>query len=63
MLTQFPQHTKAKDALLKIGFIQYENKQWQQARKSLQQVTANYPGTTVASLAAKRLDRMKQEKR
>lgn len=62
VLTQFPQHAKAKDALLKIGFIQYENKQWQQARKSLQQVTANHPGTTVASLATKRLERMQQEK-
>jgi len=62
VLTQFPQHAKAKGALLKIGFIQYENKQWQQARKSLQQVTVNYPGTTVASLATKRLERMKQEK-
>lgn len=62
VLSQFPQHAKAKDALLKIGFIQYENKQWKQARQSLQQVTDKYPGTTVASLAAKRLERMQQEK-
>ncbi|MEW5058373.1 MAG: tol-pal system protein YbgF [Cycloclasticus sp.] len=61
VLQQFPRHAKAKDALLKIGFIHYENKQWQQARASLQRVTTDYPSTTVASLAAKRLERMRQE--
>ena len=61
VLQKFPRHAKAKDALLKIGFIRYENKQWQQARASLQRVTTDYPNTTVANLAAKRLERMRQE--
>ena len=61
VLTQFPAHSKAKDALLKIGFIQYENKQWSQARNTLQTVATKYPGTTVASFANKRLERMRQE--
>ncbi len=61
VLTQFPTHSKAKDAMLKVGFIQYENKQWLQARKTLQAVATKYPGTTVASFANKRLERMRQE--
>ena len=62
VVSQYPAHSKAKDAMLKVGFIQYENKQWHQARETLEKVTASYPGTTVASLAKKRLDRMRQEK-
>jgi len=62
VVSQYSTHSKAKDAMLKVGFIQYENKQWQQARETLEKVTASYPGTTVASLAKKRLDRMRQEK-
>ncbi len=62
VLSQYPAHSKAKDAMLKVGFIQYENKQWQQARVTLEKVTVSYPGTTVASLAKKRLARMRQEK-
>jgi tol-pal system protein YbgF len=62
VVSQYPAHSKAKDALLKIGFIQYENKQWQQARETLTKVSNSYPGTTVASLAQKRLDRLRQEK-
>ncbi len=62
IVSQYPTHSKAKDALLKIGFIQYENKQWQQARETLTKVSSSYPGTTVASLAKKRLERLRQEK-
>lgn len=61
VLTQFPAHSKAKDALLKVGFIQYENKQWSQARNTLQTVVTKYPGTTVARFANKRLERLRQE--
>jgi len=61
VLTQFSAHSKAKDALLKVGFIQYENKQWKQARQTLEAVVKTHPSTTVASLANKRLERMRQE--
>ena len=49
--------------MLKIGFIQYENKQWQAARETLEKVTTSYPNSTVASLAEKRLEQMRQENR
>lgn len=62
VISQYPAHSKAKDAMLKVGFIQYENKQWQQATVTLEKVTAAYPGTTVASLAKKRLAKMRQDK-
>jgi TolA-binding protein len=62
VVSQYPAHSKAKDALLKIGFIQYEDKQWKQSRETLTKVVRSYPGTTVASLAQKRLDRLRQEK-
>lgn len=62
VVADFPLHSKAKDAKLKIAFIEYENKQWKQARLSLQSLVEHYPGSTVAQLAQKRLDRMAQEK-
>jgi len=63
VVTLFSSHSKAKDALLKIGFIQYEGKQWKQARATLEKVSASYPGTTIAQLADQRLEKMRQEKR
>lgn len=62
VVLQHSSHSKAKDALLKIGFIQYEKKQWANARKTLQSVTSKYSGTTVAKLAQQRLERMLKEK-
>ncbi|ORU90462.1 MAG: hypothetical protein A6F71_05720 [Cycloclasticus sp. symbiont of Poecilosclerida sp. M] len=61
VITTYPSHSKAKDALLKVGYIQYEKAQWVQARQTLTKVQFNYPGTTVASLAEQRLERMSQE--
>lgn len=62
VVMQHSSHSKAKDALLKIGFIQYEKKQWADARKTLQSVTSKHSGTTVAKLAQQRLERMLKEK-
>lgn len=62
VIVDYATHSKAKDAMLKIGFIQYENKQWKEARQTLQNVVSAFPGTTVSGLAQKRLDRMRQEK-
>ena len=49
------------DAELKIGFIQYELKDWTRARAVLNQVVSSYPGTTVARLAEDRLRLMRIE--
>jgi len=56
-----PQNPKAPDALLKIGYVHYELGAYDKSRKSLAEVQERYPGTSVAKLAAARLDKMKKE--
>ena len=63
VVAEFPDSQKVPDALLKIGYVHYELKQWDQARETLSQVAARVPGTTVARLAEQRLQRMRQEGR
>lgn len=59
----YPQSSKAPDALLKIGYVHYELGAYDKARKTLTDVQERYPGTGVAKLAATRLDKMKKEGR
>ena len=59
----YPQSSKAPDALLKIGYVHYELGAYDKARKTLGEVQSRYPGTSVAKLAAVRLDKMKKEGR
>ncbi len=61
VLETYPESRKIPDALLKIGYCNYELEQWDQARTALQQVAADYPETTAARLANQRLERMAQE--
>jgi TolA-binding protein len=49
--------------LLKVGYSQYELKQWDQAEATLNQVVQTYPDTTVAHLAQGRLRALKSESR
>lgn len=56
-------NNKRPDALLKKGFIHYERGQWDRARSALEQVRDDYSGTTVATLAENRLQRMREEGR
>lgn len=58
VVDQFPRSQKVPDALLKIGYCNYELKRYGAAREHLQQVVANYPETTAARLAGQRLERM-----
>jgi len=46
---------KVADALLKLGYIELEQNNDVKARDYLTQVTVNYPGTTAAHLATKKL--------
>jgi len=57
----YPNSGKAPDALLKIGYSQYEMQQYKVARKTLAGVIKQYQGTSVASLAKQRLERMRKE--
>jgi tol-pal system protein YbgF len=50
-------------ALLKIGYIQYEQEAYDQARVALQQVVTQYPNSTEARLAQSRLERMGRERK
>ena len=61
VVEKYPQSRKVPDALLKIGYCNYELKRFAGARKSLQTVVANYPETTAARLAGQRLERMTSE--
>lgn len=61
VITKFPRSRKVPDALLKKGYCNYEIKQWDAARTSLERVQADYPETTAARLAAQRLERMDEE--
>ncbi len=55
VVTQYSNSPKVPDALLKLGYIELEQNNKAKARDYLTQVTVNYPGTTAAHLAAKKL--------
>lgn len=52
---------KVPDALLKIGYSQYELENWAASRRALTRVTSEYPETTAARLARQRLAQMDAE--
>lgn len=61
VLNQYPDSHKIPDALLKIGYCNYELGQWNEAKKALSAVTTDYPETTAARLADQRIGRMASE--
>lgn len=63
VIRSFPQSPKVADAMLKIGFIDYDRGFYPEARTELADVVKRYPGSSAAKLAEKRLDRMQQEGR
>ena len=58
VLSGWPTSRKAPDALLKLGYTQFEQKKVAAARTTLQQVLTRYPGTDAAKLAADRLQKI-----
>jgi tol-pal system protein YbgF len=62
VVDKYPQSRKRPDALLKIGYCQYEAKQWDQARQTLTQVSTQFSDTPAGHLAQQRLDKMAAEK-
>ncbi|MEW7981853.1 MAG: tol-pal system protein YbgF [Candidatus Sedimenticola endophacoides] len=63
VVERYPHSAKVPDALLKTGFIQYERQAWAEARITLEGVVRDYPNSTAARLAGKRLERMRDEGR
>ncbi len=61
VIQKFPRSRKVPDALLKMGYCNYELKDWAAAREALTRVQADYPETTAARLAGQRLSRMDEE--
>jgi tol-pal system protein YbgF len=60
---QWPDARKAPDALVKLGFTQFEQKRYGAARNTLNAVAERYPGTEAAKLAAERLKRFPPDAR
>ena len=63
VVDEYPDSAKLPDALLKIGFCNYELQQWEGARNALSRVAREFPDTTAARLASQRLERLVQEQR
>jgi TolA-binding protein len=63
LVSQYPQSPKIAGALLKIGYIQFEQQNWPAARAALEGVVQRYPESTEARLAKSRLDRMTKDGR
>ena len=61
VIEDYPQSAKLPDALLKIGYCNYEMQRWDAARQALTEVTRLYPDTTAARLAEQRLGQIAQE--
>jgi len=61
VITKFPRSRKVPDALLKMGYCNYELKEWAAAREALARVQSDYSDTTAARLAGQRLTRMDDE--
>ncbi|MGI9309005.1 MAG: tol-pal system protein YbgF [Gammaproteobacteria bacterium] len=63
VLDRFPDSRKLPDALLKIGYCNYELTRWDAARQALSAVVSDYSETTAARLANQRLERLQSEGR
>lgn len=57
--TQFPNHQKAMEALLKLGILENDKGNTEAARQYLTHVKERYPGTSVARIASTQLQRLK----
>ena len=55
---RWPNSRKGADALVKLGFSQYELKQYAEARATLTDVQRKFPDTDAARLATERLGRI-----
>lgn len=55
LINNYPDSTKVPDALLKLGYVEFDLKDWGKAREYLTRVTADFPKSTAARLASKKL--------
>lgn len=55
VIEKYPGSPKVPDAMLKLGYIEYDQQNWVKAREYLTRVTGQFPDSTAAHLAAKKL--------
>lgn len=60
VVNQYPNSSKVPDALLKLGYIEFDQQNLAKARDYLTRITTSYPETTAAHLASKKLAQMPQ---
>ncbi|MEM7504763.1 MAG: tol-pal system protein YbgF [Pseudomonadota bacterium] len=61
VIDRYPRSRKVPDALLKMGYCNYELERWDDAKAALTQVQNDFPDTTAARLAGQRLKRIADE--
>lgn len=61
VLDEYPRSSKIPDALLKVGYCNYELENLDAARRALREVQVEFPDTTAARLAAQRLEQIMRE--
>jgi len=61
VIEKYPQSRKTPDALLKIGYCDYELKQFDRAKQVLGEVVEKFADTPAGHLAAQRLEKMAAE--
>jgi TolA-binding protein len=61
VINDYPDSRKVPDALLKLGYCNYELQRWDAARDVLKRVQDEFEGTTAAQLADQRMKRMEEE--
>jgi tol-pal system protein YbgF len=55
VVENYPGSAKVPDALLKLGYIEYDLKNWAKTREYLTRVTVEFPSSSAAHLASKKL--------
>ena len=61
LIDQYPKSPKRADALLKIGYSQFELKSFSKAESVLQKLIQSYPGTTEAGQAENLLQKVRMQ--
>jgi len=61
VIDEHPRSRKVPDALLKMGYANYELQRWDQARDALSRVQREHPETTASRLAEQRLSDLSEE--
>ena len=61
VVSQYPGSSKVPDALLKLGYIEFDLQNTVKARDYLTRVTNSYAGTAAANLASKKLAQLPQQ--